>query len=305
MNSLGRKYVLICPVRNEEKYIEKAILSAAQQTIQPVELLVIDDGSTDRTAEIVKSFMKEYSWLHYERRPDRGERKVGKGVVEAFYDGYKALWTENYDYIGKVDGDLSYGPKYFETLFNKFKGDPFLGAASGKLYLDLGDGKLIPERNSDEMVIGGMQFYRKQCFEGIGGFVPEIMWDGIAYHRCRMEGWRTRSYKDEELMIHDHRLMGSSQKTIFHGRLRWGWGQYFMGTHPIYILAVGVYRLLEKPYIIGGIMIVLGYVRGFLTGSVRYDFPGFRRSLRAWQWERLKLGRRLERIPMAPKAEMF
>jgi glycosyltransferase involved in cell wall biosynthesis len=300
MNSNNQKYVIISPVRDEEEYLPQTLKSMINQTIRPTEYILVDDGSTDQTAEIIKKAARDHSWIHYVKRPDRGARKVGPGVIEAFYDGYTRIETDNYDYIGKMDGDLSFGPKYFETLFEKFDQDPYLGGASGKLFLDLGDGQLKEERHADEMVIGGMQFYRRKCFDAIGGFIRQVMWDGIAYHRCRMEGWRTQSFRDPELMIHDHRLMGSSFKSIYHGRIRWGWGQYFMGTHPVYIMAIGLYRMWEKPLVVGGILIFLGYLKGWLTRTQRYDYPGFRKSLHAWQFERLKLGKRLERIPTLP-----
>jgi biofilm PGA synthesis N-glycosyltransferase PgaC len=297
MNTPEIKYVLVSPVRNEEKYIQMAIDSLVNQTVRPVEYLIIDDGSTDNTAEIVKAAAKKHPWIHYKYKEDRGERKVGPGVIEAFYVGYRRLLRKDYDFIGKVDGDLSIGPKYFETLFEKFKIDPLLGAASGKLFLELDSGKLVPERHSDEMVVGGMQFYRRKCFESIGGFVPQVMWDGIAYHRSRIEGWRTQSFHDENLIIRDHRIMGSSYKSIYHGRLRWGWGQYFMGTHPVYILAVAFYRMFERPFFLGGLCILFGYLKAWITGCERFDSPGFRKSLHAWQFERLKLGKRLETLP--------
>jgi len=300
MTEADRRYVIISPVRDEEKYLPGTIDSMINQTVRATEYILVDDGSTDGTAEIIKQAAKKHPWIHYVKRPDRGERKVGPGVIEAFYDGYKEIRAKEYDYIGKMDGDLSFGPGYFETLFEKFEADPYLGAASGKLFLDLDDGKLVEERHADEMVIGGMQFYRRKCFEDAGGFVREVMWDGIVYHRSRMAGWRTWSFRDPELMIHDHRLMGSSHKSVYHGRIRWGWGQYFMGTHPLYILAVGVYRMLERPFVAGGILIVLGYIKGWLTKTPRYDHPGFRKSLHAWQFERMKLGLRLESMPPPP-----
>jgi len=297
MTETGRRYVIISPVRNEENYLPKTIESMINQTIQATEYILVDDGSTDRTAEIIKKAAEKHPWIHYLKRPDRGERKVGPGVVEAFYDGHKEIKSKKYDYIGKMDGDLSFGPKYFETLFNKFESNRYLGAASGKLFLDLDDGKLIEERHADEMVVGGMQFYRLKCFEDVDGFVKQVMWDGIVYHRSRIAGWRTWSFRDPELMIHDHRLMGSSYKSVYHGRIRWGWGQYFMGTHPLYILAICLYRMLEKPFFIGGILIVVGYIKGWVTNAPRYEYPGFRKSLHAWQFERMKLGKRIERIP--------
>ncbi len=300
MSPLSRRYIVISPVRDEEKYLSKAIESYANQTVPPTEYIIVDDGSTDKTPEIIQKAMEKYSWIHCVTRQDRGERKVGPGVIEAFYDGYKAIKTNEYDYICKSDGDLTLGNRYFETLFEKFEADPHLGSASGKLFLDLGDGNLTEERITDESVLGGMLCYRKKCFADIGGFVRQVMWDGIAFHRSRMEGWRTCSFRDKNLMIYDHRLMGSSHKSIFHGRLRWGWGQYFMGTHPLYIMAVGVYRLRERPFIMGGLLITLGYIKGWITRTKQYDHPGFSNSLHAWQLERLKVGKRLEKIPPPP-----
>ena len=293
----SEKYVIISPVRNEEKYLPQTIESIIGQTIQPLEYLIVDDGSRDSTPSIIRKASQAHPWIKYLGRPDRGKRKVGPGVIEAFYDGYNALENKNYDFICKMDGDLTVGSTYFEHLFGKFNQDPYLGSSSGKLYLDLGNGKLVEERISDESVLGGMLLLRRKCFEDIGGFVRQVMWDGIAFHRARMEGWRTRSFRDHELMIYDHRIMGSSYKNIYHGRLRWGWGQYFMGTHPVYILAIGLYRTLERPFILGGILILLGYMKGWITRSKRYQYPGFRRSLNAWQLERLRLGKRIEKIP--------
>ncbi len=244
----------------------------------------------------LKSAAQKYPWIKYVGRDNRGERQVGPGVVDAFYDGYDAIEESQYDFLCKMDGDLTLEPEYFETILNKFAEDALLGSASGKLFLDLGDGKLVEEKIADESVLGGVLCYRKQCFDDIGGFVHQVMWDGIAFHRCRMAGWRTKSFRDKELIIYDHRIMGSSQKSIYHGRLRWGWGQYFMGTHPLYILVVGVYRLFERPYIIGGVLIVFGYIKAWLNKTPQYDYCGFKKSLHAWQMERLHLGQRLESL---------
>ncbi|MCP3926355.1 MAG: glycosyltransferase family 2 protein [Desulfobacterales bacterium] len=291
---MKNKYIIISPVRNEEKYIEATIQSVLNQTILPDLYIIVDDGSTDRTREIVEKYSKNFSFIKYVHKKNRGFRKVGGGVVESFYHGFNTLATD-YDYICKMDGDLTIGPKYFQTLLEKFDKDPKLGSASGKLFLDV-DGKLVEERITDESVLGGVLCLRKECFLKIKGFVNEVMWDGIAFHRCRMEGYRTRSFRDKEMIITDHRIMGSSDKSIYHGRIRWGWGQYFMGTHPLYIIALGIYRMFERPFLTGGLLIITGYLKGFLKLDTRYNYPGFRKSLHSWQLERLKLGRRVEII---------
>ena len=292
------KIVIISPVRDEIEYIEKNIESMAAQTLKPVEWLIVDDGSTDGTTEILRNAQEKYYWIHLEEKPNRGKRAVGPGVIEAFYYGYERIQTADYDFICKMDGDIELKPKYFETLIGFFKEDKFLGAASGKSYLQEGD-QLVEERTNDEIVAGQVNFYRRECFEKIGGFVREVHWDGIASHRVRMEGWRARSIRHPELVFIHQRLMGSSEKGILEGRLRWGRGQYFMGTHPLYIFAIGVYRLWERPFLIGGISIVLGYFQAMLQGMRRYENLDFRKSLHAWQLERLKLGKRLEEIPEA------
>ncbi len=294
------RYVIISPVRNEEQYLGGTIACIAAQSVLPAQYIIVDDGSTDRTPEIIREACASHPWISSVSRQDRGERRVGPGVVEAFYDGYRSIGAQDYDFICKMDGDLTVGPRYFETLFARFREDPYLGAASGKLFLDLGDGRLVEERITDESVLGGVLCLKRKCFDAIGGFVQQVMWDGITFHRCRMEGFRTRSFRDRDLMIYDHRIMGSSHKSIFHGRTRWGWGQYFMGTHPLYILAVGAYRMLERPFVVGGLLILWGYIRAWIENTPRYDHPGFRKSLRAWQMERLGLGRRLEAIPPVP-----
>jgi len=295
MNSIPR-IVIISPIRNEEAFIPKVIDSMVNQTIQIVEWLIVNDGSTDGTLAILEEAAANYPWIHIENKPDRGERSVGPGVVEAFYYGYDRLQTKDYDFIGKMDGDIAFGPKYFEILMGLFQNDSYLGAASGKPFLEE-EGQLIEERISDEMVAGQINFYRRQCFEDIGGFVREVHWDGIAYHRARMKSWRTLSVINPDLNFIHQRQMGSSYKGILTGRLRWGRGQYFMGTHPLYIFAIGLYRMIERPFVLGGIFIVLGYFKSMIENIPRYDDLVFRRSLHAWQMSRLGLGKPLEVIP--------
>jgi glycosyltransferase involved in cell wall biosynthesis len=293
---MDTRIVLISPVRNEEVFLPKVIESLVNQTVQPLEWLVVNDGSTDNTLAILEAAAQSYPWIHIENKPDRGIRSVGPGVVEAFYYGYERLKTQDYDFIGKIDGDIAFGPRYFERLMALFASDRYLGAASGKPFLEE-NGKLVIERTADEMVAGQINFYRRQCFEAIGGFVREVHWDGIAFHRARMAGWRTRSFEDPDLNFIHQRLMGSSHQGVLTGRLRWGRGQYFMGTHPLYIFAIGLYRTVEKPWLIGGLFIVLGYFQALITGMKRYESPGFRQSLQTWQMARLKLGKTLETIP--------
>jgi len=129
------------------------------------------------------------------------------------------------------------------------------------------------------------------CFLEIGGLVREVMWDGIECHRCRMCGWEARSFRDPELRFLHLRPMGSSFRSVYYGRVRWDYGQYFMGTPPLYALAISTYRMFERPWIIGGPLILAGYLRGHLQCLPRYEDPACRHHLREWQLSRLRLRR--------------
>ena len=258
------------------------------QTVKPQLWIVVDDGSSDATPAIVSRAAQKHDWIRLHRRADRGVREVGRGVIEAFYDGLNLIDLDHYQYICKLDGDLAFGSTYFERLIEKFEADPRLGTASGKCWDRVGD-KWVPLRTSDEFSMGACKFYRVSCYRDIGGFVKEAMWDGIDCHRCRMLGWEARSFHDEELRLWEDRPMGSSHRNVFHGRVRWGRGQYFMGTHWLYALAIVCYRLFERPYLLGGIGILVGYLSGYVRRLKRYEDPEFRRHLHRWQLSRLRL----------------
>jgi poly-beta-1,6-N-acetyl-D-glucosamine synthase len=282
----GRRCLVISPVRNEAEYLQRTIDTMVAQTVRPAEWLIVDDGSKDETPQIADRAAAAHAWIRLYRRPDRGVRKLGGGVIEALDDGLAQYKLEDFDYVCKLDGDLELPSQYFERLYDKFEADPHLGTASGKAWIHAGD-RLVWERSSDEFSQGQTKLYRVPCFRQIGGFVREVMWDGIDCHRCRMLGWKAASFRDEELRFIHLRPMGSSFRNIYRGRIRWGRGQYFMGTHPLYALAITVYRMFERPWILGGLLIGLGYFGAWLRRQPRYEDPAFRRHLRRWQLGRL------------------
>ena len=228
---------MISPAKDESKYLDCAIASMAAQTHRPATWIIVNDGSSDDTGAIADRAATRYPWIHPLHRPTGTGRRVGPGVIEAFYAGLELADLNAYDFVCKLDADLELPPHYFENLMARFEADPKLGTASGKVYL-VEDGHKIFERTNDEFSMGAAKLYRRQCFQEIGGFVREVLWDGIDCHRCRMLGWKAASYHDPELAIHHPRPMGSSHKNIYHGRMRWGRGQYFMGTHPLYLLGI-------------------------------------------------------------------
>lgn len=278
----SRKCVVISPVRDEALFLRRTIDSMIAQTVQPSLWIIVDDGSKDETREIVRRAAASHSWIRLHERQDRGTRKVGGGVVEAFKEGLAQVCLEDYDYLCKLDGDLEFQPTYFQRLYEYFEADKHLGTASGKSWMYVRD-RLVPERTGDEFSQGQTKLFRVACYKDIGGFVSEVMWDGIDCHRARMTGWQAKSFRDDELRFIHLRPMGSSYKSVFHGRLRWGRGQYFMGTHPLYALCIAGYRMLERPFVLGGLLILAGYIGSFFARRKRYEDSAFRKHLRSWQ----------------------
>lgn len=279
------RIVIISPARDEARTIEETLACLASQTLQPARWILVDDGSSDGTAELAEAWQDRIPALRIVRREDRGFRKVGPGVVEAFYAGFETVDTE-WDYVCKLDVDMRFEPTYLEDLMRKFDEDPDLGVASGKVYR-IEEGKRIEEFMIDEMTAGQFKCYRRACWDDIGGLVREVMWDGIDFHKARMAGWRTRSFGDHGLSLIHLRLMGSSEKNVYRGRLRWGRGQWFMGSSFSYLFSAGLFRMKEKPYVIGGFLIICGYIGAALRRMPRYGDLAFRKGLRAWQRKRL------------------
>ena len=289
----SQRYLLISPTRDEAKYLRKTLESVAAQSVPPTCWVVVDDGSTDETAAILEEYGRKLPYLRVVRRTDRGQRRVGPGVVEAFYAGLETVRLEDFDYLCKLDSDLELPPRYFELLIERMEREPRLGTTSGKPWFrNQQSGALVREVCSDEMSAGMTKFYRVACFKEIGGFVREVMWDGIDCHRARMLGWIAESVDTEPLRFLHLRPMGTSQKGIWTGRVRHGFGQYFMGSSPLYHLAVVAYRLPAYPMMIGSAAMLWGYVKSWLQGLPRYDDLEFRRFLRSYQHACLRVGKR-------------
>ena len=196
------------------------------QSIAPTLWVIVDDGSTDATPQILAEYARKHAFIRVVRREDRGRRAVGPGVIDAFYAGLETVRLDDFDYLCKLDMDLELPERYFELMMRKMESDSRLGNFSGKTYIRRADGSLASERLGDENAIGPAKFYRVRAFRDIGGFVRQVSWDGIDGHMCRMRGWKAQSDDSPELRIVHLRQMGSSQQSLWVGRLRWGFGMY-------------------------------------------------------------------------------
>jgi poly-beta-1,6-N-acetyl-D-glucosamine synthase len=289
----SRKYVLITPCRDEAAFLVRTIGSIAAQSVRPTRWVIVDDGSRDATPEILAEAMRRHPFIDVVRREDRGARSVGPGVIDAFYAGLSQVDLDQCDFICKLDGDLDLPPSYFEALMRRMEGDPRLGTCSGKAYyVDKSTKRLVSEGIGDDVSIGAAKFYRVECFREIGGFVRQVMWDGIDCHRCRMLGWKAMSFDDPEVRFIHLRPMGSSHKGIWTGRMRHGAGQYFMGTGLEYMTASSLFRMTHPPIVLGGLAMWLGYVKAAVRRQPRYEDLDFRRFLRRYQRDALLRGKR-------------
>ena len=300
----GRRYLLITPCRDEARFARRTLAAVLAQTEAPALWVVVDDGSRDETPALVEEARARAPWIRLVRRPDRGVRKVGGGVIEAFDAGLATVDLRQFDYVCKLDLDLDLPPGYFAGLMDRMERDPRIGTCSGKpwflppgtpeerIRFPLDTAGFVSELTGDENSVGMTKFYRTACFRQIGGFVREVMWDGIDGHRCRQLGWIAVSWDDPELRFVHLRPMGTSHKGWWTGRKRHGFGQYFMGTTPVYMLASAVFRMARPPLVVGGLGMATGYFESMFRGRPRYGDDEFRRFLRRYQWACLFKGKR-------------
>ena len=253
--------------------------------------MIVDDGSKDETPKILAEYAEKFPFIKIVTRADRGDRKLGGGVIDAFYTGYETIDPNEFDYVCKFDLDLDLPHRYFELLMERMEQNPRLGTCSGKPYFVL-HGQPVSEKCGDENSVGMIKFYRTECFEQIGGFVRELMWDGIDCHRCRMAGWIAASWDDREINFEHLRPMGTSHKNWWTGRVRHGVGQYFMGTGFSYMLASAVFRMTRPPIFVGGLAMLWGYVRSAICAAKpAHGDAEYRRFLRRYQWDCLLRGK--------------
>jgi glycosyltransferase involved in cell wall biosynthesis len=281
-NVLELNYAVVTPVRNEAEYIEMTIRSMVQQTIKPTEWVIVDDGSTDGTCDIVNQYRSGNPWIKLVHRKDRGKRQRGRGVVEAFYDGYNTL-QKDFNFIVKLDSDLSFECHYFESLLKQFAINPHLGVTGGAVYEKL-DGKHWVLQSHRDHVRGPTKVYRKACFEAIGGLAPTLGWDGLDEWKALSKGWEVQSFMD--LKVYHYRITGGATGLI-KSRVEQGQGAYCMSYHPLFLIARGIGQLPKKPYIIGGIAMTLAYFMAFLQGRERISDPAVKKFIRNTQLKKL------------------
>jgi len=250
-------YVLITPARNEASFIELTIRSVVAQTFHPLKWVIVSDGSTDETDEIVRKYAAEYDWIELLRLPEHRDRSFA-AKVSAFNAGRTRMNQLQYDVIGSLDGDISFDADYFSFLLGKLAENPKLGlvgtpfAENGLTY----DYRFA----SVEHVSGACQVFRRECFEAIGGYLPMKFGgiDTVAVLSARMKGWQTRTFP-EKTCAH-HRKQGSATRSGLAVVFNTGFKDYLLGVDPIWQLLRVAYRVPKRPFVIGAVTLLLGYL---------------------------------------------
>lgn len=263
---MSTKYVLVTAARNEESYIEKTICSVVAQTLKPEKWIIVNDGSVDRTEEIVNKFSLKHNFIQLLNKKSGNIRDFGS-QVRAIHEGLQSLQGMDYDFIGNIDGDIEFGQDYFECLLEKFKENETLGIAGGWIY-EFRDGKYEKRfGNAEHSVPGSIQTFRRECFESIGSYFPIKTGgaDCIAEVMARMQGWSTESFPD--LRVFHRRAPGAEKANILNAHYLLGKEDYFVGNHPLFELAKCLRRIPAKPAISGSIFRLFGYIGGLLSGE--------------------------------------
>lgn len=277
------RYVIITPVRDEEGYIASTIESVCSQSVRPVEWIIVNDGSTDGTGEIVDRFAREHSWIRPVHRENRGFRKPGGGVMEAFYAGYKLIQCQEWDYLVKLDADLTFDADYFDKCFQRFQQDPKLGIGGGEIRHEIA-GEMKAEKNPDFHVRGATKIYRRACWEAIDGLWTGSGWDTIDEVKANMKGWKT--YTFTELGLFHHRFTGTEEGLV-RDRVKHGVGCYVAGYHPLFVAASCMKRLTQKPRVIGSLAILYGFLKAHMTRPPRLKDRSYFAYIRGQQLRRL------------------
>jgi len=251
------QYLLVTAAYNEADHIERTIESVIAQTIRPACWVVVSDGSTDGTDDVIKRYARENSFICF-LRVEKSDEHCFAAKVRALHHGFAELAGKEYEFIGILDADISFEANYFETLLSRFADNPKIGICGGNIVQDV-DGTLEPRVKDMNTVAGAVQFFRKACFEQTEGFPPLKFGgeDAAIETRARMKDWEVRTFPD--LQVIHYGIVGEQAGSRLRARFKWGRMNYSLGYHPLYQIARCAYRSIERPYLLGSLAEVMGF----------------------------------------------
>ena len=254
---VNSKYILITSAHNESGLIENTIKSVIDQEIKPVEWIIIDDGSSDNTSEIVTKFAADYSFIKLFKKKADFKRDFSS-KVNAIHLAVSRITILDYNYLGILDADITFSSSYYASVLSKFEKNKKLGIVGGLIY-DIVNGKTIPLFLHPNITRGAVQFFKRECWEEIGGLLPLKYGgeDSAACFSARLKGWEVENFPD--LLGYHHRLAGTADRSIFKARFREGFVEYHLGYHPLFESVKAISRYKEKPFIVGSMVRIVGY----------------------------------------------
>jgi len=263
------KYVLITPAHNEEGNIERVINSVIAQTILPQKWLIVDDGSTDGTGEIIARYEDQHDFITSLelKREDVGSYYNRRTRV--VLTGYEKIKKLEFDFLAILDADISFGPTYYEDILKEFEANPKLGSAGGKYVYKFGN-RIQKVLIDDSCVPGSVQMFRRECYEQTGGYIALKHGgdDTLIEIMARMHDWETRSFSEHQVI--QHRRVGTAERSVLLAKFRQGFTEYGIATHPLFMLAKSLRRVfLERPYILGSTARMAGFLYAYLRCEER------------------------------------
>lgn len=284
LNPLRYRYVIISPAKDEEAYAERTIESVLLQTVRPVHWVIVDDGSRDRTSEIATAYAHQNPWITVERLKRDSTRDPDFAVVGAFNAGLEKLRGIDYDFLVKLDMDLSLPPDYFAKLLAHFENDKRLGIASG-VYLEFWNKQWVPIAMPHYHACGASKVMRRECFEQIGGYCLETGWDTVDEIRARARNWNTRHFKE---ITFQHLRQEGRGIGFLRTHKKNGIAYYMTGGGLFFLLFKIPYRMvISKPVVLGGIYLLWGYLSCVFHGRKRLVTESEGRLYRALLQSRL------------------
>jgi len=290
------RYVLVSPVKDEADHLPLAFASVLAQTHRPLRWVIVDDGSSDGTLQLARSYARAVPWISVvaASADGDGERARGGRVVRAFERG-RAQIHERHEVVVKLDGDIELPRDYFERVAGAFAADPRAGIVGGRVHVPGRRGRWVPERVGRHTVHGAIKAYRVSCLDDFGGLRASMGWDGIDEYGAKARGWRVVPLAGLEVRHHARR--GSKQRW-WRARLEEGRGARYMGYLPSFLLARACYRMaVERPPLAGGLALLGGWLAATLRKDPVVDDPEAVAALRAEQRARLRRLVRGARVP--------
>ena len=281
------KCLLITPARNEEQRLEHTITAMLAQTVHPGKWVIINDGSTDKTSEIIARFAAKYDWIERFEMPSHRDRSFG-AKANCFNAAWKQFGGTEYDIVGNLDADITFEPDYLEFLFNEFAKNPKLGVAGTPFWQEGGYDSASDSFEGEQHVPGGCQLFRRECFEGVGGYVPNKAGgvDWIAVTTARMKGWETRSFREKRFF--HHRSLGTAERSKLSALYSYGEKDYYLGGGALWEAFRVAYRTSKPPVLLGGLALGLGFTTAALRRIPRPVSPELMQFHRQEQMKKLK-----------------